>query len=224
MDRTNSRRDQSPEVARVRTLPGEALESTRGTPGGHRRPGGRRIDARRTPRGGKPMDAPVPQGIGRDGGECRDGGRNPGRGSREGRNPSHQADPPPRHVSYGRKAHGRERRKPLDRKVGEAARGCHGGPRKERESTRRASVRRKPVGHARPPEPGGRPNAARAERNPSPLRGGRVTSSKRRAIPREGRDEAARLRRGLGHVSRLRRAAAAPCCLRRRTSSGPEFA
>ena len=56
------------------------------------------------------MDAPTPQGVGRDGGGRRDGGQNPGRGSREGRNPSHHAQPPPRHVSYGNEAHGSKRR------------------------------------------------------------------------------------------------------------------
>jgi len=55
------------------------------------------------------MDAPMSQDIGRDGGGRRDGGQNPGRGSREGRNPSHYAQPPSRHVSYGRKAHGSRR-------------------------------------------------------------------------------------------------------------------
>jgi hypothetical protein len=112
------------------------------------------------------MDAPVPQGIGRDGGQRRDGGRNPGRGSREGRNPSHHAKPPPRHVSYGTKAHGSKRRPTLDRKIDRMARGCQEGPRKERESARRAHDRRKPGGIARHLVPGGRQNAVRAERNP----------------------------------------------------------
>jgi hypothetical protein len=49
-------------------------------------------------------------------------------------------------------------------------------------------------------------------------------TSKRRAIPGEGRDEAARRRRGARHASWLRRAAATTCSFRRRTSSGPEFA
>jgi hypothetical protein len=111
------------------------------------------------------MDAPMPQGIGRDGGGRRDGGQNPGRGSREGRNPSHHAQPPPRHVSYGTKAHGSERHPPLDRKTDRMVQGCLEGPRKERESARRAPSRREPIGLARPPVPGGRQNAARAERN-----------------------------------------------------------
>jgi translation initiation factor IF-2 len=176
MDRTRPRRDQRPEVARVRPLPGEAIEPTRGTTGGPRRPEGRPIDARRRPRGGKPMDAPMPQGIGRDGGGRRDGGQNPGRGSREGRNPSHHAQPPPRHVSYGTKAHGSESRPMRGRKIARMAQGCLEGPRKERESARRAPGRRKPIGIARHPVPGGRQDAERAERNPSPLCGRRTTN------------------------------------------------
>lgn len=84
------------------------------------------------------------------------GVENPGRDAWERRNLTQNTDPPPRHVSYGDEAQGRERHPPVDRKIDGVTPGCRIGPRKERESARRAPGRRKPVGTARPPVPAGR--------------------------------------------------------------------
>jgi hypothetical protein len=166
--RTNSRRDRSPGVDRVRTPPW----------------GARRIDASNATRAGtsergsdrREENALKGEAAGRSGAaRCRQGRwwtsrwgcPNPGRDTQRGREAPRYAGPSFRHVSYGAKAQGRKHRptgRPSGRRDGAGVlRWTSEGERK-----RKGGRRPEQSGSAGPGsrEPGGRRNAVRVGRNP----------------------------------------------------------